>query len=61
MLTPHHKYGPVTKRIHMPGAQTDLLIGLKKWKRVMRFGTWNVRSLYRSRSVNDSCQGISEV
>ena len=45
----------------MPGSQTDLLIRLKKWKRVMRFGILNVRSLYRSGSVNDSCQGISDV
>ena len=48
VLTPHHKPGLVTKQIHVPGAWTDPLVQLKKWKGVMRFGTWNVRSLFRS-------------
>jgi len=30
---------------------TDPLVKSKQWKRGMRFGTWNVRSLYRSGSL----------
>ena len=36
------------KWIHMPQSWTDPLIQPKRWKRDMRFGTWNVRILYKS-------------
>ena len=35
----------------MPRAWTDRLVRHKLWKRDMRFGTWNVRSLYRTGSL----------
>jgi hypothetical protein len=31
--------------------RTDPLVRPKQWKRDIRFGTWNVRSLYRSGSL----------
>jgi hypothetical protein len=34
-----------------PWNQADFLVRPKQWKRDMRFGTWNVRSLYRSGSL----------
>jgi hypothetical protein len=41
------KTGLVTKRIHKPQAWTYPFIGSKQWKRDMRMGTRNVRSLCR--------------
>ena len=39
------------KRSHRkPWTWTDTLVRPKQWKREMRFGTWNVRSLYRAGS-----------
>ena len=35
----------------MPRAGNDPLGQRKQWKRVMRFGTWNVRSLNNSGSL----------
>ena len=35
----------------MPRTRTDPLVGPKQRKRDMRFGTWNVRSLYRTGSL----------
>ena len=35
----------------MPRAWTDPFMQPKQWKGVMRFGTWSVRSLFRSRSL----------
>ena len=40
--------GIVTKHEHVPRTWTDSLVQPKQWKRDMRFGTWSVRSLYRS-------------
>jgi hypothetical protein len=34
-----------------PRNQTDCSVRPKQWKRDMTFGTWNVRSLYRSGSL----------
>ena len=44
--TPHRKTGIVTKHKQVPHTYTDLLVRPTQWKRNMRFGTWNVRSLY---------------
>ena len=42
----------VTKRKHKSRARTDRsLVRHKLWKGDMGFGTWNVRSLYRSGSL----------
>jgi hypothetical protein len=46
--TPHRKnFFIVTKRFKVPRTWTDSLVRPKHWKKDMRFGTWNVRSLYR--------------
>ena len=44
------KTGIVMKMIHVPWAWTDPVVQPKQWKKDMRFGTWNVRSMYRSGS-----------
>jgi hypothetical protein len=41
----------VTNYLTKPWTWTDSLILLKQRKRNMRFGTWNVRTLYRSVSA----------
>jgi hypothetical protein len=41
----------VTKYHKKPRNRTDLSVRPKQWKRDMRFGTWNVSSLYRSGSL----------
>ena len=45
------KTGFVTKQIHVPRAWTDPSVRRKQWKRDIRFGTWNERSLYRCGSL----------
>jgi hypothetical protein len=45
--TPHHKHFFITKYFKVPQTWTDSLVQPKHWKKDMRFGTWNVRSLYR--------------
>ena len=42
---------PVTKYIQEPQTWTDTLVQPKQQRRDMRFGTWNVRSLYRAGSL----------
>ena len=62
LTRPHRKKNShVTKSSQFPRAWTDPLVRPKQWRRDMRFGRWNVRNLYRAGSVNDSCEGISEV
>jgi len=41
----------VTKPILVPWFWTDAVVQPKQWKRDIRFGTWNVRNLYRSGSL----------
>ena len=36
---------------HVPRTWIGTLVGPNQWKRGMRFGTWNVRSLHRSGSL----------
>jgi len=45
------KFSLVTKRIHFPRTWTDPVVQRKQWKRDIRFGTWNIRSLYGSGSL----------
>jgi hypothetical protein len=46
--TPHRKnFSIVTKYFKVPRTWTDSLARPKHWKKDMRFGTWNVRSLCR--------------
>ena len=62
LSAPHlKKPGIVTKLKPVPRAWTDTLVRPKQWKTDMRFGTWNVRSLFMSGSLNSSSQGISKV
>jgi hypothetical protein len=51
--------GLVTKWVQMPQAWTDPLVHSKQWKRDMRFSTWNVRSLFRSRSLIIVARGLA--
>jgi hypothetical protein len=51
LTTPRHKK-IVTKTSKEPQTWTDSLDeGPKLWNTYMRFGTWNVRSLYRAGSL----------
>jgi hypothetical protein len=46
--TPHRKFFfIVMKCFKVPRTRTDSLVRPKHWKKDMRFGTWNVRSLCR--------------
>ena len=45
------KSNHVTNCCKKPRNQTDPSVRPKQWKRDMRFGTWNVRSLHKSRSL----------
>jgi hypothetical protein len=36
------------------------MVGPKQWRRGLKFGTWNVRSQYRSRSLT-TAEGISKL
>jgi len=51
LTTPHWTTCLVMKQIHVSPAWTDPSVNTKQWKRDMRFGTWNVRSLYRAGSL----------
>ena len=43
----------------MPRACTDPLVRHKEWKSDVRFGTWNVVSLYRSGSITAAAREIA--
>jgi hypothetical protein len=46
--TPKRKnFSIVTKCSEVPRTWTDSLVRPKHWKKDMRFGAWNVMSLYR--------------
>jgi hypothetical protein len=47
LTTPHRKKLIVAKCFKEPRTWTDSLVRPKQWKKDMRFGTWNVRSLCR--------------
>jgi hypothetical protein len=49
MLTPHRKnvYCCESK----PWSWTDIMVQRKQQKRDIRFGTWNIKSLYRAGSL----------
>jgi endonuclease/exonuclease/phosphatase family metal-dependent hydrolase len=52
LTTPHPKKKPVTNNLHKPRTWTDILDKRPKlWNTDIRFGTWNVRSLYRVGSL----------
>jgi len=43
----------------MPRAWTDLLVRHKEWKSDVRFGAWNVGSLYRSGSITAAARELT--
>ena len=43
----------------MPWTWTDPLLRPKQWKMDMRFGMWNVRSLYRAGSLSTVAGDVS--
>ena len=43
----------------MPRTWTDTLVGPKQWKTDMRFGTWNVRSLYGAGSLTVAARELA--
>ena len=48
------------KWLQLPWAcWADPLVHRKQWKRDMRFGTWNVRSLYRSGSLSTAARELA--
>jgi hypothetical protein len=51
--------GLVLKQIHVPQAWTGPLVYPKQCKRDMRFGTWDVRSLYRSGSLTSVARELA--
>jgi hypothetical protein len=51
------KTGIVTKHIHVP--RTLTLAPTKQWERDIRFGTCNVRSLYRSDSLTTAARELT--
>ena len=57
--TPHLKTGHAMKQIHVPCAWTDPAVRGKQWQRDMRFGKWNVRSLYRAGSLTAAVRELA--
>jgi hypothetical protein len=52
LTSPHRKKKPVTKTSKEPWTWTDFLDKRPKlWNMDMRFGAWNVKSLYRAGSL----------
>ena len=43
----------------MPRTWTGTLVRPKQWKREMRFGTWNVRGLYRAGSLTAAARELA--
>ena len=44
----------------MPQTWTDPLVQPKRWKRDLRFGTWNLRGLYRPGSLTTVTRGLAK-
>ena len=49
------------KRLHIPRAWTDPLVQPKQWERDMKFGTWDVRSLYWSRALTAAAGELASI
>jgi hypothetical protein len=61
ITTPRHKNKLVTKMFKKPRNWNDFLDKRPKLKKInMRFGTWNVRSMYRAGPLRALAEGISE-
>jgi hypothetical protein len=59
LTTPNHKNWPCCEWIHVLQAWIDPLVWPKQWRRNMTFGTWNVRSLYRSGSLTAAARELA--
>ena len=59
LRNPHHKNWLLTKHEHLIRAWTDTLVGIKQRKRDMRFGTSNVRSLYKAVSLTAAARELA--
>jgi hypothetical protein len=53
------KTGKFTIHKPVPRTRSDTLVRPKQWKRDIRFGTWNVRSLYRSGSPTTGAKELA--
>jgi hypothetical protein len=61
LTTPHCKKKLVNKRSKKSQTWTDSLVKRPKGKKMnMRFGTWNVRSMYRAGSLRAVAEVISK-
>jgi hypothetical protein len=59
LTTPHFKNKLVTKILKRPRTWMDSLDKRPKRKKMdMRFGTWNVRSLYRAGSLRNGGRNL---
>jgi hypothetical protein len=62
LTTLHHKNKLVTKNLTVPRTWTDYLDKRPKLRNMnMRFGTWNVRSLYRAGSLMRVSRETSQI
>ena len=59
MLTLHRKKYHITKCLQEPRTWTDTLVRSKQRKRDMRFGAWNVRSLYKAGSLTAASRELA--
>ena len=60
LTTPHSKKNHVTNCSQgKPRTWTDTLVQTKQRKRDMRFGTWNVRNLYRAGSLTAAARELA--
>ena len=55
----HRKKYRVTNRSHRPRTSTDSLVRTQQQKTDMRFGTWNVRSHYRSDQLTAAARELT--
>jgi hypothetical protein len=56
---PQKKIGKINNQIHVPRTWTGTVVRYKQRKRDMEFGTWNVRSLYRSGSFTAAARELA--
>jgi hypothetical protein len=59
VITPHHKKYHITNHSERHWTWTDPLLQIKQRKKDMRFGTWNVRKLYRSGSLTTPARELA--
>ena len=60
LTTPHRKKDTVTNSLDKPRNWTDSLLRPQQMNKNMRFGTWNVTSLYRTEAVTLLAQELAK-